>query len=78
MATAFTTPQARQLIATNLKLDSGAAKQHLDSLEFLDFPDLEKNVKADVDFLRTNGLVKGTKIRGFVYDVKTGALKEVA
>lgn len=55
----FTTDQARGLVSKNLNLSSsGPASSTLSSLDFLDFPDLEKNVKEDVDFLKSNELVK--------------------
>ena len=46
---------------------------------FLPFPDLEQSVRDDVAFLEKEQLLlPGTPIIGLVYDVKTGALKEIA
>jgi carbonic anhydrase len=97
----FTTEQARDLVGKNLNLDA-KSKAHLTltSLDFLDFPDLEKNVKEDVQYLKSNELIKvgdpfqsragidqgltlisfpqSDKITGWVYDVKSGALSQVA
>ena len=51
----FTADQARELIGKNLQLPLHSnGKQILDRLDFLEFPEVEKNVKADVDFLRNN------------------------
>ncbi|HEY7029505.1 MAG TPA: carbonic anhydrase [Gemmatimonadales bacterium] len=47
-------------------------------IDFLPFPDLQKSVRDDVEFLRNSLLIApNTEIRGFVYDVKTGQLSEV-
>lgn len=55
----FTSDQAKQLVGNNLNLSSGSkAHSTLNSLDFLDFSDLESNVKADVDFIKSNELIK--------------------
>ncbi|TKY87909.1 hypothetical protein EX895_003005 [Sporisorium graminicola] len=75
----FTTEQARGLVSKNLNLEpSSQAHKYIQSLDFLDFPDLEKNVKEDVEFLRSNELIANKTISGFVYDVGLGKLKKVA
>ena len=95
----FTTDQARSLVAKNLNLSSsGKAASTLNQLDFLDFANLEENVKADVEFLKSNELIKvrwvcaganersnrtllpsqSDKVTGWIYDVKTGALSQVA
>lgn len=55
----FTTEQAKSLIGKNLNL-SADSKAHstLTSLDFLDFPNLEKNVEEDVEYLKSNELIK--------------------
>lgn len=54
----FTTDQARGLITKNLNLsEHSSGKQTLDHLDFLEFPEVENNVKADVDFLKKSELV---------------------
>ncbi len=46
---------------------------------FLPFPDLDKSVRDDVELLSKEPLIlPGTPIIGLVYDVETGALREVA
>jgi hypothetical protein len=54
----FTTPQAKEIVTRNLNLsDNGHGAATLKQLDFLDFPKLEENVKADVEFLKGNELV---------------------
>lgn len=101
----FTADQARQLVANNLALEPGSqAAKTLNELQFLEFANLEANVKADVEFLKKNELIKvrlfvrrrllrtyvcadpldipfflqSEKLTGYIYDVKTGALTQVA
>jgi carbonic anhydrase len=48
-------------------------------MPFLTFPDLEKSVRDDVAALRNERLLlKGVPVSGFVYDVRTGRLRQVA
>jgi carbonic anhydrase len=48
-------------------------------IDFRPFTDLEEAVREDVEFLKASDLIAGdSAIRGFVYDVKTGSLSEVA
>jgi len=47
-------------------------------VDFLPFSDLEQSVLDDVALLAASPLLeRGTPVRGFVYDVTTGALTEV-
>ena len=47
-------------------------------IDFLPFPDLDQNVRADVDYLRKSPLIADNiEIRGFVYDVGTRRVKQV-
>jgi len=56
------------------KYDADAA-----GLKFYSFPDLEANVKNQVDKIKsTSFLPKDIPVYGFVYDVRTGKIKEVA
>ncbi len=46
---------------------------------FHSFSDLEADVRDQIEKLRSHPWIpRGIPIRGFIYDVKTGALKEVA
>jgi carbonic anhydrase len=54
--------------------DLGADAREID---FLPFPDLERNVRADVEFLKNSPLIPDDiEIRGFVYDVETRRVTE--
>jgi carbonic anhydrase len=47
-------------------------------IDFLPFSDLEQSVRDDVEMIRNSPLTAGdVKVRGFIYDVKTGQLQEV-
>lgn len=47
-------------------------------LDFLPFPELEKAVEADVEFLRASKLVPDSVvISGWVYEVETGRTRRV-
>jgi len=57
---------------------SAAAELKARSLDFLPFPDLEKAVKADVEFLKASKLVPDSvTISGWVYEVETGKTRRV-
>lgn len=42
------------------------------------FPDLEANLRDQVDRLRTNAYLKDVPVHGLIYDVTTGRLHEIA
>jgi len=49
-----------------------------DHMAFLPFKDLEQSVRDDLEVYRSSPLVRqGVTIRGFVYDVASGKLREV-
>jgi len=59
-----------------VKQDLGADSTAID---FLPFSDVEESVREDVEFLLSSPLIpRDVPIRGFVYDVRTGRLNEVA
>jgi carbonic anhydrase len=67
---------SNQDLYTKVEADLGADASDID---FLPFPDLEQNVRADVDLLRRSPLIPDSiEIRGFVYDVGTRRVNEVA
>jgi len=48
-------------------------------IDFLPFSDLEQSVRDDVEIIRSSSLIPNdTPVTGFVYDVKTGKIHEVA
>jgi carbonic anhydrase len=49
------------------------------SIDFLPFSDLEQSVRDDVELIRSSPLIPNdVRVTGFVYDVKTGKITEVA
>jgi len=66
----FTDDQLRRKVRDELGADT--------DMPFLSFPDLEQSVRDDTRALRTSPLLlKDIPIRGFIYDVHTGRLREV-
>src|SRR5215213_1485485 len=48
-------------------------------IDFLPFSDLEQSVREDVELIRSSPLIaKDILVTGFVYDVKTGKIHDVA
>ncbi len=68
----FDDDQLRQ----QLQRDTGADASQID---FLTFDDLEESVREDVRRIRDSPLIPDEiPVRGFVYDVRTGRLREVS
>ncbi|HXT36974.1 MAG TPA: carbonic anhydrase [Chloroflexota bacterium] len=66
----FTDDQLRRKVHDELGADT--------DMSFLSFPDLEQSVRDDTRALRASPLLlKDIPIRGFIYDVHTGRLREV-
>ena len=67
----FTNDQLRQ----QLHRDLGANASDVD---FLPFRDLDESVRQDVETVKTSALIpKDIPVKGFVYDVRTGRVREV-
>jgi carbonic anhydrase len=67
----FNNRDLRQKVREDLGQDTG-------EFDFLPFKNLDDSVREDIDFLQATQLLDPeTLIRGFVYDVKTGKLREV-
>ncbi len=67
----FSDAQLRQQVREKLGQDTDIA--------FHSFPDLDASVRDDVAAIRDSKLLlEGVPVRGFVYDVKDGRLREVA
>jgi carbonic anhydrase len=67
----FTNPDLRAKVQSELGRDTG-------EFDFQPFTDLDESVREDVEFLLATQLLDPkTIIRGFVYDVRTGKLREV-
>jgi carbonic anhydrase len=68
----FTNADIHQKIKQDLHADA-------DHIAFLPFSDLEQSVRDDIAFLKGSPLIPASiEIKGFVYDVHTGRLHEVA
>jgi carbonic anhydrase len=67
----FTNRDLRDKVRDDLGQDTG-------EFDFLPFQDLDESVRQDIEFLQATQLLNpDTLIRGFVYDVQTGKLREV-
>ena len=70
-AATYDNEQVRQL----LRRDTGADASAID---FLPFGDLDDSVRQDVETIRSSPFIPNEiPVRGFVYDVRTGRLREV-
>jgi carbonic anhydrase len=68
----FTNRELHAKVKQDLGADSTA-------IDFLPFSNLEESVREDVEFLLSSPLIPGDiPVRGFLYDVHTGRLNEVA
>ncbi|KAG5728577.1 hypothetical protein E4T56_gene19617 [Termitomyces sp. T112] len=73
----FTTDHLRRIVK---EADPGntAIAQAVDQIHFLEFSDLEKSVKDDVEFLKEHPLVlKDTIVTGWIYHVETGKVSQI-
>ncbi|KAJ6590562.1 carbonic anhydrase [Mycena vulgaris] len=76
--TKFTTEWLRDTVKKANPGREDVAKT-VDGMDFHHITNVEESVHADVKFLVENPLVrKGTKITGWVYDVDTGKISQVA
>ena len=68
----FTNDEVRE----KLEAETGASA---DDVDFMPFTDLESSVQADVRVIRANPLLPPeVEVTGWIYDVRTGGLAEVA
>ncbi|HSD67193.1 MAG TPA: carbonic anhydrase, partial [Vicinamibacteria bacterium] len=67
----FTNDDLRRKIREGLKVES--------DMEFLPFAEVGQSVHDDVEAIRRSPLLlRGAPVSGFIYDVKTGRLSQVA
>ncbi|KAL6706634.1 hypothetical protein ACN47E_005176 [Coniothyrium glycines] len=59
------------------KQKGDAAAKEVEDIDFLTFPDLEAEVKKDVEWLRSKAVEDGIKFTGWVYEVESGKVKKV-
>jgi carbonic anhydrase len=68
----FDNPTLHQKLKDELDADAS-------DIDFLPFADLEQSVREDVELIRNSHLTPpDVPVRGFIYDVKTGRIHEVA
>jgi carbonic anhydrase len=66
-----TNEQIREALRRDLNADASG-------IDFLPFSDLDESVREDVQAIRSSPLIADdVAVRGLVYDVKTGRLREV-
>ncbi len=66
-----TNEQIREILRRDLNADASG-------IDFLPFSDLDESVREDVQTVRSSPLIADDiAVRGFVYDVKSGRLREV-
>ncbi len=66
-----TNEQIREVLRRDLNADASG-------VDFLPFTDLDESVREDVEAIRSSPLIADDiAVRGFVYDVKSGRLREV-
>lgn len=53
------------------------AAKEVEDLDFLTFPDLEAEVKKDVEWLQGKAVEKGIRFTGWIYEVETGKARKV-
>ena len=67
-----TNEQIREILRRDLNADASG-------IDFLPFSDLDESVREDVQTIRSSPLIADDiEVRGFVYDVKSGRLREVS
>lgn len=70
--TKHTNEQIREVLRRDLNADASG-------IDFLPFSDLDESVREDVQTIRSSPLIADdVAVRGFVYDVKSGRLREVS
>ena len=71
----FKNEDAHGVVAKNLGAE---AQKEIGGLDFQPFPDLEKAVESDVQYLKTSKAIPNSvNISGWVYEVETGKVRHV-
>lgn len=74
----FASDDVRSIVKDAAKGDAAVAAR-VDAIDFLEFKDLEAAVKEDVAWVKSEPLIlPETTVTGWVYDVKTGKVSQVA
>jgi carbonic anhydrase len=70
----FDNAAAKEIVKKN---KGEAGLKEVEDLDFLAFPELEKAVKDDVEWLKSKNLEEGIRFTGWVYEVETGKTRQV-
>jgi carbonic anhydrase len=70
----FDNETAKDLVKKN---KGEVAAKEVEDLDFLTFPDLEAEVKKDVEWLQSKAVEQGIRFTGWVYEVETGKARKV-
>ena len=73
----FTTPQLREKLKAAAE-EGGTEKvaAAADAIQFLEFSDLDRSVKEEVEFVKAHPLIlKETEVTGWVYHVESGKVR---
>jgi carbonic anhydrase len=70
----FDNETAKDLVKKN---KGETAAKEVEDLDFLTFPDLEAEVKKDVEWLQSKAVEQGIRFTGWVYEVETGKARKV-
>ncbi|KAA1477006.1 carbonic anhydrase [Dentipellis sp. KUC8613] len=74
----FDTPQLRAIVKDAAPNDDDVAAR-IDSIHFHEFSNVDEAVKKDVEWLKAHPLIlKDIPITGWVYEVETGKVRQVA
>ncbi|KAJ7682294.1 carbonic anhydrase [Mycena polygramma] len=74
----FATEQLRSIVKDSAKGNATVAAR-VDAIDFLEFKNVEESVKEDVAWLKSEPLLlPGTPVTGWIYDVKSGNVSQIA
>ncbi|KAJ7044803.1 carbonic anhydrase [Mycena alexandri] len=74
----FTSNDVHSIVKDAAKGNADVAKR-VEAIDFLEFKDLEESVKEDVAWLKNQPLIlPETPVSGWIFDVKTGKVSQVA
>ncbi|KAJ7126450.1 carbonic anhydrase [Mycena crocata] len=74
----FASDDLRKIVKDAAKGDAAVAAR-IDAIEFLEFKDVEASVKEDVAWVKSEPLLlPETVVTGWIYDVKSGKVSQVA
>jgi carbonic anhydrase len=59
------------------KQKGDAAAKEVEDIDFQTFPDLETEVKKDVEWLQSKAIEQGINFSGWVYEVETGRARRI-